>query len=156
MQVAQDAVALEVKHGIVPTHGRTRQCGSGGLALVLAAIIPRGAADSEALGAADDAVEGIQLGPIDDGVLMLHQDVAACFEGVEDHGPGIAQLDLKDWKIILPPPFLARRSVILAELKQMTEDGKRSWDFGNAFDFWNVRRTRPLRKAFCQVTFTWI
>jgi hypothetical protein len=58
--------------------------------------------------------------------LVLHQNVAACLKGVEDHGPGIAQLDLKDREIILPPPFLARRSVILAELKQMTEYGQRS------------------------------
>jgi hypothetical protein len=101
-------------------------------------------------------VKSEKLRTVNNSVLVLHQYVAACFKGVEDHGPGIAQLDLKDWEIILPPPFLARRSVILAELKQMAEDGQRTWDLGNASDFWNIRRTRPLRKAFCQVAFTWI
>lgn len=53
-------------------------------------------------------MESVELGTVDHSVVVFHQDVTAGFKGVEDDCPSVAKLDLKDWILVLAPPFLAR------------------------------------------------
>ena len=89
-------------------------------------------------------MEGVELRSIDDCIVVLHQNVAACLEGVEHHGPSVAQFDLEDWIVVLAPPLLARGSMVFTELEQVAKDWDCSWNFGNALDVANIRAIRPL------------
>lgn len=93
---------------MIVAHCRLRESRPGGFALVLATDIPRAASNREALGATDNSMESVELGTVDYSVVVLHQNVAASFEGVEDDCSSITKLDLKDRALVLAPPFLAR------------------------------------------------
>ena len=90
MHVPNDTEAFQVEHRVVVPHGWPGESRTSCFALVLAARIPRAASDGETLRTADDSVEGVELWSIDDCIVVLHQDVAACLERVEYHGSGVA------------------------------------------------------------------
>ena len=90
MHVSNDAKAFQIEHGIIVAHCRLRKSRPGRFALVLAARIPRAATDGEALCTTDDSMECVELRSIDDCIVVLHQNVAACLERVEHHGPSVA------------------------------------------------------------------
>ena len=144
MHVSDDTEALQVEHWVIAAHGRFRESSSRCLALVLATGIPRATSDREALGAADNSVESVELGTVDNSVVVFHQDIATGFERVEHYRSSIAQLYLEDWVFVLAPPLLARGSMVFTELEQVAKDWDCSWNFGNALDVANIRAIRPL------------
>ena len=108
MHVSNDAKAFQIEHRVIAAHCRLRQSCTGCFALVLATGIPGAASNRETLGTADNSMEGVELGTVDHSVVVLHQDVTASFERVEDDCSSIAKLDLKDRVLVLAPPFLTR------------------------------------------------
>jgi hypothetical protein len=46
---------------------------------------------------------------------MTDKHFPGILEGVDHHGTGVAELDLKDGLAVLAPPFLANCSMILSE-----------------------------------------
>lgn len=108
------------------------------LALVLAGLVPGRGADGEALCAADDTVEGIQLRSVDNGVLVRQEHLLAILKGVEYHSPGVAQFYLEHRQVVLPPPSLTCACMILAELEEMTKDWNGTRDLRQAFDMRDV------------------
>jgi hypothetical protein len=89
-------------------------------------------------------MEGVELGSIDDCIVVLYQNVAACLERVEHHSSSVAQLDLKDRVVILAPPLLAGGSMVFTELQKVAEDWNCSWHFRNALDVANICAISPL------------
>lgn len=81
----------------------------------------------------DDPMKGVELWPIDDGVLVANQHFSAVIEGVDHHGTSIAELDLKDGVIVLTPPFLADSGMVFAKLEEVTEYRNGARDFRQAF-----------------------
>lgn len=108
MHVSNDAKALQVKHRVIAAHCRLRESRTGCFALVLATGIPRTASNCEALGTADNSMEGVELRTVDYSVVVFHQDVTASFKRVEDDSSSITKLNLEDRILVLAPPFLAR------------------------------------------------
>ena len=108
MHVSYNAKALQVEHRVIAAHGRLRESRTGCFALVLTTGVPGAASNREALGAADNSMEGVELRTIDYSVVVFHQNVPASFKRVEDDRPSIAKLDLKDRVLVLAPPFLTR------------------------------------------------
>lgn len=108
MHVSNDAKALQVKHRVIAAHCRLRESRTGCFTLVLATGIPRTASNREALGTADNSMEGVELRTVDYSVVVFHQDVTASFKRVEDDSSSITKLNLEDRILVLAPPFLAR------------------------------------------------
>jgi hypothetical protein len=73
---------FEIDERHVRLHGRAVQRRGGGLAAILARLVPGRSADSEALGRGDDGVERVQHGAGDEGGLVCDPEVADRVEGV--------------------------------------------------------------------------
>lgn len=107
MHVSYNAKALQVEHGVIAAHCRLRESRTSCFALILTTGVPGTASDREALGAADNTMEGVELRTVDYSVVVFDQDVPASFKRVEDDCPSVTKLDLKDRVLVLAPPFLA-------------------------------------------------
>lgn len=89
-------------------------------------------------------MEGVELGSIDDCIVVLYQNVAACLERVEYHSSGVAQLYLEDRFVVLAPPLLTGGSMVFTGLQQVTEKWNCSWNFEYALDVRDICAIRPL------------
>ena len=61
-------------------------------------------------------MKGVQGGSINDCRLVADEHLLYIIKGVDDHRSGVAEADLEDRLIVLTPPFLADRGMVLAQL----------------------------------------
>lgn len=61
-------------------------------------------------------MKGVEFWSVNDSGLVADEDSSDVFEGVEYYCSGVAETNLEDRVVVLPPPSLADCSVIFAEL----------------------------------------
>lgn len=138
MHIPNDAVALQIEHGMVVAETWSTQRRTGSFALLLARLVPWRRPDRESLRAADYPVESVEFGTIDHGVLMPQEHLATVFERIHYHGARIAQLDLEHRVAVLSPPSFADTGVVVAEFEEVAEYRHRAGDLGQVLDIWDV------------------
>lgn len=92
-------------------------------------------------------MERIQFRSINNSILIPQKHALAVVKGVHDHGARVAEFDLEDRVVVLAPPFLAGRGVVLAQLEEVSEDGDCAGDFGDAGDVRDVGAVEDLRRC---------
>lgn len=77
-------------------------------------------------------MESEQLGPINEALRILDQDILAVLEGAHNHRTCVSKADLENRIAVLAPPFLTHGCMVISELGQMSGYRKCSWDLGDA------------------------
>lgn len=89
-------------------------------------------------------MEGVKLRAVNDGRLVLYENISTVFKRVEDNGTSVAKTNLENGPAVLPPPLFACRRMVFAKLEKVAGNRNRTGNLGNALNVRDIGVGRKL------------